>query len=305
MALEYTITNKMISYVVSISEKIGRIKEIRRTHKHIDFDMLCTIRNIQNTLHYLEISYPDKYITQLISKDILHTNTLNKKDYKIIQKVVNLYIEVTKHKYSNIDSLVKEYNKSGLFRKVSIANIKNITERNNPSTSSNFFLYNITEFCCDSFYKMNDVIEEFLLITLFYREYGMILYLPYNKYFEQEKYIVSNKINHFDNAESLSQESNSKYPLYEFYLSIIDSIVEESVEVHYKLANPISGRVAVLQGTIKEPFSRKDYMAYYKLSGSAASKDLKEAVDKGILIIKGDKINARYMYKNNEQIELL
>lgn len=80
-------------------------------------------------------------------------------------------------------------------------------------------------------------------------------------------------------------------------MSIIDSILTQSLEVDYKLSNPILGRVAMLNGKIKEPFSRKGYLTYYDISGSAASKDLKEAVDKGILIIEGDKINARYQYK--------
>lgn len=46
MALKYTITNKMISSIVPISEKIGRIKEIRQMHKHIDFDMMCNVKNL-------------------------------------------------------------------------------------------------------------------------------------------------------------------------------------------------------------------------------------------------------------------
>lgn len=98
---------------------------------------------------------------------------------------------------------------------------------------------------------------------------------------------------------------NSLYPFIEFYLSVIDTILTQSLEVDYKLSKPILGRVEILKGKIKEPFSRKDYRAYYDISESAASKDLKEAVDKGILIIKGNKINARHMYKNDEQIELL
>lgn len=53
----------------------------------------------------------------------------------------------------------------------------------------------------------------------------------------------------------------------------------------------------MLKDKIKEPFSHKDYWTYYDISGCAASKDLKEAVDRGILIVKGDKINARYWYK--------
>lgn len=41
MILEYVITDNMISSVVSISEKIGRLKEIRESNKHIDFDTQC------------------------------------------------------------------------------------------------------------------------------------------------------------------------------------------------------------------------------------------------------------------------
>lgn len=44
MMAEYTITNKMVSYIVSISEKIGRIKEIRNVHRHIDFDRACMLK---------------------------------------------------------------------------------------------------------------------------------------------------------------------------------------------------------------------------------------------------------------------
>ncbi|MBK5723061.1 hypothetical protein JGH11_19520, partial [Dysgonomonas sp. Marseille-P4677] len=263
MVLEYPITDRIISSVVSISEKIGRIKEIRNAHKHIDFDMMCNIKNIQNTLHYLEISYPDKYITQLISNDKPYTNTLSEEGHKMVQKVIDLHIGMTKHKYPNIDNLVKEYNNSGLFRNIGI---ENITEKYKVSKSDNFFLYDIAEFCSDSFYKMDSMLEELLLISLFYKEYGMILYLPYDEYFEQEKFIDSKGVNHFYNAELLSKERGSKYPLYEFHLSIIDSIIEDSIEMHYRLTHPISDRVEILQGKIKEPFSRKDYMKYYDIS---------------------------------------
>ena len=125
----------------------------------------------------------------------------------------------------------------------------------------------------------------------FYKEHGIILSLAYNNYLKEQKQ-VNNLFDFF--PEILLRTDLSRY---ELFLSVIDILLDECIEYYYELSNPKSGRIEVLKGIIKEPFSRKDYMAYYKLSGSAASKDLKEAVDKGILIMKGDKINARYWYK--------
>jgi hypothetical protein len=55
MILEYTITDKMITSIISISENIGRIKEIRNANKHIDFDTLCNIKNVRSALEVYNI----------------------------------------------------------------------------------------------------------------------------------------------------------------------------------------------------------------------------------------------------------
>ena len=81
--------------------------------------------------------------------------------------------------------------------------------------------------------------------------------------------------------------------------------MDQCIEFYYELSNPISGRVELLRGTIKEPFSRKDYIAYYDISEPTASLDLRKAVEKGLLSIKGDKRNAKYWYRGNTGIEYL
>lgn len=67
MVLKYTITNKMISSIVPISEKIGRIKEIRQMHKHIDFDMMCNVKNLQDILTLENIDYPERTILEFLN----------------------------------------------------------------------------------------------------------------------------------------------------------------------------------------------------------------------------------------------
>lgn len=69
MILEYRITDKMISSVVSISEKIGRLKEIRRINKHVDFDWACIVRNIQRILKWENIIYPNKVISDSLGSE--------------------------------------------------------------------------------------------------------------------------------------------------------------------------------------------------------------------------------------------
>ncbi len=80
MILEYKITDKMISSVVSISEKIGRLKEIRRVNKHIDFDQACIVRNIQRILKGKNIIYPDKVISDSLGPE----HSIRKEDVESI-----------------------------------------------------------------------------------------------------------------------------------------------------------------------------------------------------------------------------
>lgn len=68
MIIDYTITNKMISSVTSISEKIGRIKEIRSANKHIDFDLLCNARNMYEVANRKNLNYSEVEIVNILKK---------------------------------------------------------------------------------------------------------------------------------------------------------------------------------------------------------------------------------------------
>ena len=285
MVLEYKITDKMISLVISISEKVGRLKEIRRANRHIDFDKACIIKNIQRILKEKNIIYPDKAIIDSLRSG----DSIRFENVMSILPIIEFHATHLINKELDISSYTKKYNRNEYSEEIPPWRLEQIISINN--FSSQFFLYSIADFCNECNNLTSDYFIEGWLINRFYKEYGIILNLAYSNYLKEQK-----SINGFDYA--LSQAFPPKEPpRYEFFLSVIDILLDGSIKYYYELSNPKSGRVELLRGTIKEPFSRKDYRTYYDISGSAASKDLKEAVDKGILIIEGDKINARYWYK--------
>lgn len=292
MILGYKITDKMISLVVSISEKIGRLKEIRVVNRHIDFDKACMINNIQRILKEKNIIYPDKVILDSLRLG----DSIRQENVKPILSLIEFHATHLINKELDINTYAELYNRNEYFEVIDSWKLNRIIER--TDFSPQFFLYSISGFCNDCNNLTSDYFIEGWLINRFYKEHGIILSLAYNNYLKEQKQV--NDLFDFL-PEILLRTDSSRY---ELFLSVIDLLLDECIEYYYELCNPKSGRVEVLKGTIKEPFSRKDYLSYYNISGSTASKDLKEAVDKNILILKGDKINARYWYKADDQIEL-
>lgn len=297
MALKYTITNKMISSIVSISEKIGRIKEIRQTHKHIDFDLMCNVTNVQDILNLESIDYPEQAIVDFLNHKLPEQADLEDFRFKTIYETIAIYANIKKYKPNNLKTFLKI---ASVFTnyELDIDGLK--TAINILRNKEKVFIVRIAEFCNLTYnYNPDNYLIQIWLTILFYNEIGCILYLPYAKTLERE-YSLHKLGEYYDDVLAAKcKKANSLHPSIEFYLSIIDSILIQSLELDYKLSKPILGRVEMLKGKIKEPFCRKDYLTYYDISGSAASKDLKDAVDKGILIIEGDKINARYWYRGD------
>lgn len=295
MALKYNVSDKMISSIVSISEKIGRIKEIRHAHKHIDFDMMCNVKNLQDILHLENMDYPEQAIVDFLNYKFPERLDMDDFRLKRIYDTTATYANIKKYKPDDLKTFLKI---TGIFTNYELDRdgLKNAI--NILANKEKAFIVRIAEFCYLTYnYNPDSYLIQTWLISLFYNEIGCVLYLPYAKTIEREYGV--NKLNEYydDILAAKCKKAKSLYPFIEFYLSVIDTILTQSLELDYKLSKPVLGRVEILKGKIKEPFSRKDYRAYYNISGSAASKDLKEAVDKGILVVEGDKINAQYWYK--------
>lgn len=249
------------------------------------------------------ISYPKKRKSNLLKKDAIKYTDRDNNRFPKFEDIHTMYVKVRDYKAYSIKSFSKVYDSSSV-KHADENDLRLIFKA--LSDQKYFFLYRIAEFCYNGYnYTCDDEIVQLWLIVLFYHEHGFVLYLPYADIMEKQ-YGIDKLGKYYDeDLGTKSKNEGSIYPFYEFYLSVIDQALDKSIEFHYKLIHPVSDRVEMLKGVIKEPFSRKDYMEYHKIASATASLDLKKSVDRGVLIIVGDKINARYRYKDETDVVFL
>ena len=83
----------------------------------------------------------------------------------------------------------------------------------------------------------------------------------------------------------------------EFMLDIIDASLGEMLDLQRKKPSQEDRIMLYREYMGRDDFSRKDYMTYFKdISAPTASRDLKKAVDLGLVKGEGDKRNARYRF---------
>jgi len=301
MKINYDITEKIISFIANISEKIGRIKEIRKSNKHIDFDLLCNAENIRSYLEYNRQPYPHEEIIKFLKNKPSSLNSSEYDNFETTEKVIRLYSAINNNSKLSFDSYIQLCAKDGLLKE---AQIEKSGKKRKINTNTHI-LYSLADFCNHYYNKVRGgYFEKIWLVISLYQEYGLLLYFPYNNhyYLKKEKFTNGKGGDQFYDAKIKSENANSTYPLYEFYLSLIEQVVDRNLELHYKLTRPIADRVVMLKGVIKEPFSRKEYMIYHKISTATASLDLKKAVLDNILSIEGHKNTARYRYRDETDI---
>lgn len=154
MILEYRITDKMISSVVSISEKIGRLKEIRRINKHVDFDWACIVRNIQRILKWENIIYPNKVISDSLGSE----HSIRKEDVESILPIIEFHTTYLINRELEINIYTEAYNNNEYFEEIPTWKLDRIIVR--TYFSPEFFLYPIADFCNECFNLISDNLIE-------------------------------------------------------------------------------------------------------------------------------------------------
>ena len=81
----------------------------------------------------------------------------------------------------------------------------------------------------------------------------------------------------------------------DFMLSMINKTIDQLLEEYQPKKLQESDRIRIFLEQCSTPFSRKDYLVYFpNLSTATASRDLRNAVDAGILLKTGDKMKTVY-----------
>src|SRR5690606_10039175 len=101
------------------------------------------------------------------------------------------------------------------------------------------------------------------------------------------------------NALSQSDKEGKSTKFIEYMLQIIDNSLSELLMNSSKKLSD-EDRINIFLENNDNEFSRKDYMIYFKdISSATASRDLKNAVEKNLILKNGDKKTTTYKKNKN------
>ena len=313
----YIITTKILSLVASISEKVGEVKTIYLNLPPAELRRENRIKTIQSSLHIEGNTLSIDQVTALLdNKRVIAPQ----KDIQEVRNAINTYNQLDKFNAYSFTSLCEAHkllmfglvDNAGQIRtsNVGIAKGDEIAHIAPPAHLIKEQLKTLLNYAKNDsdlllikscvFHYEFEFIHPFLdgngrmgrlwQTVLLRQEYPAFEFLPIEsliKYKQQEYYDTLAK------CDTLGQSTL----FIEFMLSIIDEALEELL---LSQSATITGedRVNLFQSIIKEnPFARKEYMRHFKnISTTTASRDLREATEKGILNKTGDGRNTMYKY---------
>jgi Fic family protein len=122
------------------------------------------------------------------------------------------------------------------------------------------------------------------------QDYPMFEFLPFET-------LISKNQQEYYKALSISDKEGKSTRFIEYMLMIIDRSLTELLENSSKKLSD-KDRIQLFLETNGNEFTRKDYLSYFKdISSATASRDLKYAVEIGLILKKGDKKTTVYKKK--------
>jgi len=315
----YEITSEILKLTSSISEKIGEIKSAKLIKPPTELRKRNRIKSIQSSLEIEGNTLTVEQITDLLNnKRILAPQ----KDIIEVKNAIELYSKLTELNGYDLDSLCRAHGilmnslieNAGQFRRTAVG-IKignNITHVAPPGD----IVYSLMKDLFD--YLKND--KEILLIKscVFHYEFEFIHpfidgngrmgrlwqtvilkdYSPVFEYLPIESLIKERQQDYYDVLGKSDNQGNST-GFIEFMLEIINIALEDLLKTQNHTVNG-TDRISIFKNYIgNELFTRQDYLRHNKeISTATASRDLKDAVDNGIIEKTGEKRLTKYRYKN-------
>jgi Fic family protein len=313
----YEITGKILHLISSISELIGEVKTARLTKPKAELRRRNRIKTIQSSLEIEGNSLTIEQITDLFdNKRIIAP----KKDILEVQNAIKVYSSFEKFKVYNIDSLCYAHSvlmnalldRPGQLRSTNVGIVRGsiISHLAPPGEMVYPLLKTLFEYLqydedilliksCVFHYEF-EFIHPFpdgngrmgrLWQTLILKEYS-----PVFEFLPIESLIKARQAEYY-NVLAKSDQAGKSTLFIEFMLEIINISLEELLKTQ-QISHTDKERIELfgLNNNHSE-FSRKDYLRHNKdISSATASRDLKNAVERGILKKIGDKRLTRYKF---------
>lgn len=305
----YKITSLILEKVASISEKIGAMKTAHLIQPSTELRKENRIKTIQASLEIEGNTLTVEQITAILeSKRVLAPQ----KDIQEVKNAIDTYEQIVRYKPHSLKSLCSAHkllmkglvNNAGEIRTSSVGIVKgreiahiappaHLVEQQLKEllkyveTDSDLLLIKSCVFHYEfefihPFLDGNGRMGRLWQTVLLRQQYPIFDYLPI------ETLIKEQQQGYYNTLAKCDKQGESTL-FVEFMLSIIDQALDDLL-----LAQPVhikaDDRVGLFRGIIKEEsFSRKDYMNHFKdISSATASRDLREATEKGVLEKKGE-----------------
>ncbi len=123
---------------------------------------------------------------------------------------------------------------------------------------------------------------------------------PVFEFIPVETMIAQHQNDYYQVLSACDKEGKST-KFIDFMLSMIDKTIDQLLEDYQPKKLQESDRLRIFLEQQLTPFSRKDYIAHFPaLSTATASRDLRNAVDAGILLKTGDKMKTVYRLRKSK-----
>jgi Fic family protein len=315
----YEITNKILSLISSISEKIGEVKSAHLLRPPTELRKRNRIKTIQSSLEIEGNTLTVEQITDLINnKRVLAPQ----KDILEVKNAIEVYSKINDFDTYKLKSLCKAHgilmkgllddagqlrkSSVGILKGVDIAHIAPPGDMVYPLMSDLFeYLTNDDDILlvksCVFHYEF-EFIHPFidgngrmgrLWQTMILNQYSSVFeYLPIETLIKERQQDYYNILGKSDN------QGNST-SFIEFMLEIINDALEELLSLQ-NLSVTNLDRIQLFKETIhNDYFTRQDYLRRNKgISSATASRDLKEAINLEILEKTGEKRMTKYRFIN-------
>ena len=305
----YEISSEILKYISSISEKIGEVnaKYIIKTNPTLRKQN--QIKTIQSSLSIEGNTLTEEQITAILeNKRVVGPE----KDILEVLNALEVYKNIRQLKPESEKDFLKAHNlllqklikEPGKYRKQGVGIVKGSKVEHIAPSFENvpYLMKDLFEYLKDKseltlikscvFHYEMEFIHPFLdgngrmgrlwQTLILMQEYPIFEFLPFET-------LISKNQNEYYKALSISDKEGKSTKFIEYMLMIIDCSLADLLENSAKKLSD-EDRIQLFLENNEKDFSRKDYLNYFKnISSATASRDLKNAVENGIILKKGDK----------------
>lgn len=310
----YDITSPILKFISSISEKIGVVNAKYLVKTNPSLRKQNQIKTIHSSLSIEGNTLSEEQITAIIeNKRVVGPQ----KDIIEVLNALEVYKNINSLKHHSEKDFLKAHKMlmkdlieiSGKYRTKGVGIVKGskVEHVAPPHENVPFLMKDLFHYLKDKseislikscvFHYEMEFIHPFMdgngrmgrlwQTLILMEEYPVFEFLPFET-------LISKNQTAYYNSLSASDKEGKSTKFIEYMLSIIDQSLSELLENSTKKLSD-ENRIQVFIENFAEKFTRKDYLTYFKdLSSATASRDLKKAVEMGIIIKHGDKKTTTY-----------